>query len=98
MTTWTDFVKEYALKKKVHYMVASTDAKCREAYKKSKEGKQPVKKVKEPKVTNEPKIPKESKVKESKVPKEPKKPKEVKKVKEPRSSLTDLLKGKLSDV
>lgn len=99
MTIWTDFVKEYAAKKKVHYMVASSDPKCREAYKKSKnvvnstvssgKTKSVVDKLKKKKDVDE-------KIKNPKVLKEPKEPK-VPKI--PKKKLTEKLKGELfSDI
>jgi hypothetical protein len=87
MTIWNDYVKEYAAKKGIAYMVAASDPKCKSAYEKSKEKtlKKPILKEPKEKVEKLPKTPKNS----PKVPKVAKIPKES----------TKQLKGKLfSDI
>jgi len=72
MTIWNDYVKEYAAKKGVGYMVAASDPKCKASYEKSKVlKKEPVLKIpkeKVPKVAKAPKVEKIPKV--AKIPKE----------------------------
>ncbi len=90
MTIWNDYVKEYAAKKGLAYMVAASDPKCKSTYEKSKDKivKKPILKEPKEKVEKLPKTPKNS----PKVPKVPKVPKISK-------ESTKQLKGKLfSDI
>ena len=99
MTIWNDYVKEYAAKKGIAYMVAASDPKCKSAYEKSKKTlssaassgktKTVVDKLKKKKEVDE-------KIKNPKVLKEPK---ESKIPKIPKKKLTEKLKGELfSDI